>query len=104
MELTSYIANFFAGAFLCNCIPHLTAGLRGELFPTPFASPPGRGDSSAVVNVLWGTLNLVVAVGLLAWRPLLIGINLNSGLFLIAFLGLGILMATHFQKVRAEKK
>ena len=30
------IANFAAGALLCNCIPHLTAGLRGERFPSPF--------------------------------------------------------------------
>ena len=39
----NYIALFFAGAFLCNAIPHLVAGLQGQPFPSPFAKPPGRG-------------------------------------------------------------
>ena len=30
------------------------------LIPQSFASPPGKGQSSPTVNVLWGTLNLVV--------------------------------------------
>ena len=30
-------------------------------FQTPFASPPGIGKSSPVVNVLWGFLNLAAA-------------------------------------------
>ena len=49
-----YVAAFFAGAFLCNCIPHLDCGLRGAPFPTPFAKPRGIGDSSPLINVLWG--------------------------------------------------
>jgi hypothetical protein len=49
-----YIASFFAGAFLCNCIPHLACGLRGETFPTPFANPRGKGPSAPMVNFLWG--------------------------------------------------
>ena len=28
--------------------------------PSPFASPPGKGESSPTVNVLWGTFNLVI--------------------------------------------
>jgi hypothetical protein len=53
-----YIAYFFAGAFLVNAVPHFVNGVSGRPFPTPFASPPGRGLSSPTVNVLWGTLNL----------------------------------------------
>ncbi len=34
-----YIAVFFAGAFLCNSLPHLACGLSGAPFPTPFAKP-----------------------------------------------------------------
>jgi len=41
-----YIASFFAGALLCNSIPHLACGLRGETFPTPFANPRGKGPSA----------------------------------------------------------
>jgi hypothetical protein len=56
--LLSYIAHFFGGAFFVNAIPHFTNGVSGRRFPSPFASPPGRGASSATVNVLWGSLNI----------------------------------------------
>lgn len=55
-----YLAYFFGGAFLVNAIPHLTNGLSGRPFPSPFASPPGKGNSSPTVNVLWATFNLIV--------------------------------------------
>ena len=53
------VAYFFGGAFLANAIPHLVSGLTGRAFPSPL-DPPGQGESTALVNVLWGTLNLVV--------------------------------------------
>jgi hypothetical protein len=56
-----YVAYFFGGAFLVNVLPHLTNGLSGRPFPTPFSSPPGQGESSALVNVLWAALNLLIA-------------------------------------------
>ncbi len=55
-----YIAYFLGGAFLVNAVPHFTNGVSGRRFPSPFASRPGRGESSPLVNVLWGTLNLVI--------------------------------------------
>jgi hypothetical protein len=58
-----YAAYFLGGAFLANAVPHFVNGVSGRSFPTPFASPPGKGLSSPVVNVLWGTLN--VAIGYL---------------------------------------
>jgi hypothetical protein len=58
------LAYFFGGAFLANAIPHLVSGISGSPFQSPFASPPGEGLSSSIVNVLWGTFNLVVAYGL----------------------------------------
>jgi hypothetical protein len=100
MLFLSFIANFFAGAFICNCIPHLCAGLRGESFPTPFAKPPGRGKSSAVTNTLWGTLNLIAGALLLGFSPVDPGLNLRFGLFLAAFLALGVSMSKHFADVR----
>jgi hypothetical protein len=54
-----YIAYFFSGAFLVNAIPHFVNGVSGRSFPTPFASPPGKGQSSPMVNVLWGAANAV---------------------------------------------
>ena len=60
MQWYHFVAYFFGGAFLVNAIPHFTNGVSGRMFPTPFASPPGQGLSPAVVNVLWGSLNLVI--------------------------------------------
>lgn len=98
-----YIALFFAGAFLCNCVPHLVAGLQGMPFPSPFAKPPGTGDSPAVVNVLWGFFNLVVGLYLLSHHP----IAIESGSDLLALLAgalvLGVPTAIHFGKVWQSK-
>ena len=60
MQWYHFIAYFFGGAFFVNAIPHFTNGVSGRRFPTPFASPPGKGLSPPVVNVLWGSLNLVI--------------------------------------------
>ena len=66
MRWYTYIAYFFGGAFLVNTLPHFINGLSGRPFPSPFASPPGQGESSALVNVLWGALNLIIAYLLIA--------------------------------------
>src|SRR2546425_2804095 len=60
-----FAARFFAGAFLANAVPHFVSGIQGRRFPSPFASPPGRGESSSTVNVLWGTANAAVGYALL---------------------------------------
>jgi hypothetical protein len=60
MRWYHYVAYFFAGAFLANALPHLGNGVSGHAFQSPFASPPGKGLSPAMVNVAWGFLNLVV--------------------------------------------
>ncbi|MGB7282868.1 MAG: hypothetical protein WBE13_11440 [Candidatus Acidiferrum sp.] len=59
MPWYAYLAYFFGGAFLVNAVPHFVTGVCGRPFPSPFASPPGKGMSSPVVNVLWGTVNLI---------------------------------------------
>ena len=60
MQWYHTVAYFFGGAFFVNAIPHFINGVSGRMFPTPFASPPGKGLSPPVVNVLWGSLNLVI--------------------------------------------
>ncbi|HTR43919.1 MAG TPA: hypothetical protein VMH87_20090 [Pseudomonadales bacterium] len=60
MEWLYCIAYFFGGMFFTNAIPHLVSGLMGRPFQSPFAKPPGRGLSSATVNVLWGFANLLI--------------------------------------------
>jgi hypothetical protein len=58
-------ACFFGGLFLANFCPHFIAGVSGVRFFTPFATPPFRGLSSPVVNVLYALFNLSIAYALL---------------------------------------
>jgi hypothetical protein len=99
-----YALQFIAGLFLANGVPHFVQGISGHSFQSPFASPPGVGESSPVVNVLWGFLNLAVGFALLfAFAP--------KGADVIvewAFVGLGALvialyLARHFGQVRSRR-
>ena len=97
-----YVAWFFAGAFLANAIPHTVQGICGNRFQTPFASPSGVGESSAIVNVIWGLANFAIGSVLLyaffpgefpppwpLWTAALIGA-----------LAMALWLANHFGKVR----
>src|SRR5260370_16053541 len=94
-----YIASFFAGAFLCNCIPHLACGLRGETFPTPFANPRGKGPSAPIVNFLWGAFNLLVGVYLLSRHPVAVDFKAGFLTLLLGALAIRIFLSLHFRKV-----
>lgn len=99
----AYLAYFLAGLFLANGVPHFGQGITGQKFPSPFASPPGRGNSSPVVNVLWGLLNfligyvLIFGVGKFAWGFTASALVLGLGV-LVAAVGL----AWYFQRVRGK--
>jgi hypothetical protein len=99
----NYVALFFAGGFLCNCIPHLVCGLQGAPFPSPFAKPPGQGDSSPLVNFLWGFFNLLAGGILLARNPVEFGFNLDFLALVVGALVIGISSSLHFGKVQREK-
>ncbi len=94
LHLLSY---FVGGAMLMNAVPHLVSGAMGRRFPSPFARPPGKGLSSAPVNMLWGFGNLVAAyvlvgeVGRFDLRDAAQAGSLALGMLL---LGLG--LARHF--------
>ncbi len=70
MKWYHYVACFFAGLFLTNTVPHFVHGISGDSFPTPFATPPGKGLSSPMVNVLWALGNLLAGYLLLRWGKL----------------------------------
>jgi hypothetical protein len=99
-----YVAYFFGGAFFVNAVPHFVSGLMGRPFPSPFASPPGKGLSSPIVNVLWGVVNLIVAyllifrVGEFSVRETYDILAMGGGGLLI-----GIQLAQHFGSVNRER-
>lgn len=97
----NYIALFFAGAFFCNCIPHLCAGLQGMPFPTPFAKPRGIGNSSPFVNFIWGAFNFGIGLFILSRHPVLTGLNLDCLALAAGALALGTYLSRHFGKVRS---
>ncbi|MDR7006616.1 MULTISPECIES: hypothetical protein [Paraburkholderia] len=98
----SFVAIFFAGAFLCNAMPHLTAGLRGEVFPSPFSTPHGKGPSSPLVNFPWGMLNALIGLALLVHHPFAPGVNVDSAALLVGVLVMGAFTSVHFGRVRRE--
>ena len=97
-----YVAVFFAGALLCNSLPHLACGLSGTPFPTPFAQPHGVGNSSPVVNFLWGAGNFFGGLYLLAVHPVTVGPNVDFLVLLAGVLLLGWYTSVHFGRVRAK--
>jgi hypothetical protein len=100
-----YFAYFFAGAFLTNAIPHFVSGVTGRRFPSPFASPPGRGESSPTVNVLWGTLNLIVGY-LLVFRVGNFGVREARDIVMLGAGGLlmGLMLSRAFGRVYGSPK
>jgi hypothetical protein len=101
--IIALIVLFFAGAFLCNSLPHFISGLMGKPFPTPFSTPRGIGNSSPVVNVLWGFLNLVIGLLLLSRQPITVNFYPNLTGLLLGALVMGLQLASHFGKVQAGK-
>ena len=65
MVWVAYIAYFFAGVLLANGVPHFVHGISGKRFQSPFASPPGVGESSPLVNVIWGLVNFIAGYALI---------------------------------------
>ena len=95
-----YIAMFFSGLFICNSLPHLASGLRGEAFPTPFATPRGVGRSSPLVNVFWGCANLLVGGFLLARHGIPAATDPAFVAGCLGFVVMGVFSAIHFGKSR----
>ncbi len=86
-------------------MPHFVNGISGHRFQSPFASPPGVGESSPVVNVIWGMANFVAGYTLLS------GVGeFSPGLTLdVLSVGLGALLAgtglaAHFGRVRRKSR
>lgn len=103
MHWYHYVSYFFAGAFLANFVPHYVRGMSGQRFPSPFASPPGKGESSPLINVLWGFLNLVVGLLLLQPGDFHLGVNGASVALLVGALVVSVMLARAFGDVYAQQ-
>jgi hypothetical protein len=96
-----YALEFLSGLFLANGVPHFVQGVSGAPFQSPFASPPGVGESSPLSNVLWGFGNLVAGALLLHffWPSGAVGwVVVGAGALVMS-----IQLSVHFGKVRAGK-
>ena len=102
MAWYGYFSHFVAGMFLANGVPHFVHGISGNRFQSPFASPPGVGESSPLVNVVWGTANFVIGYLLLTGVGEFQG-GLTLDTLTVAFGALlaGIGLAAHFGRVRS---
>ncbi len=98
------LAHLVAGMLLANSIPHFVNGISGNPFQSPFATPPGVGESSPLINVLWGAANFAVGYLLLfgtgdfRW-----GISMDAAIVGLGALLLAIGLAIHFGHVRSRR-
>ena len=99
-----YLLEFMSGAFLANGVPHFVQGISGNPFQSPFAKPPGVGESSPLINVLWGFGNLVAGALLLrfCW-PVGDDAWTGWGVLCAGALCLAVQASIHFGKVRAGR-
>ena len=98
MIWTHYIAAFFSGMFLANALPHFVKGLCGDRFPTPFAKPPGIGLSSAMVNTLWGLLNILIGAVLFHTGRVQSGSLTPLIIFFAGVVVISVMLSNHFPK------
>ncbi len=90
MDWYVYLAHFASGVFLANAVPHYVNGISGRKFQSPFASPPGVGESSALVNVVWGLANFIIGyllltgVGHFTLRPSVDSLVVGVGMVVIS--------------------
>jgi hypothetical protein len=105
MPWYGYALQFVSGLVLANGVPHFVHGISGERFQSPFATPPGVGESSPLVNVLWGFFNLAVGFALLrsfnpeSGDPLAGWLLVGAGALLT-----GVVLAWRFGHVRSKDR
>jgi hypothetical protein len=102
MEWYQYLAAFFSGAFLSNAIPHFVKGVCGDKFPTPFSKPPGKGLSTPFVNVLWGSLNIIIGYVLRHASSIKPGNHPGMAVFFVGFVLMAIMASKNFAEKYAE--
>ena len=102
MEWYEYVAYFFAGGLLANGVPHFVNGISGKRFQSPFASPPGVGESPGVVNIIWGMTNFTAGYVLIfGVGDFVLGVNRGALMVGIGALLTSLILAAYFQRLRS---
>jgi hypothetical protein len=101
MHTPHLIACFFAGIFLANAVPHYVYGVCGDRFPTPFAKPPGKGLSSALVNVVWALFNMLLGALLFHVGRIASGAPVALGVLFTGVTAISVMSAINFAKKHA---
>jgi hypothetical protein len=105
MVMNVILGHFLFAVCFTNALPHFLSGITGRRFPTPFANPPIFGESSPVVNVLWGAVNFGVS-SLIAYKtPSFMALDST----LVATLVVGVLatalpLSWHFGRLYTKKQ
>jgi hypothetical protein len=102
MSWYHYVACFFAGLFLANAVPHYVYGVCGDRFPTPFAKPPGKGLSSATVNVVWAMFNMIIGYLLFQAGKISTGGTLSLVVFFAGIAAISISLSRNFAEKHAQ--
>ena len=105
MPWYAYIVHFVGGAVFANGVPHFVFGISGEKFQSPFASPPGKGLSPPLTNLIWGFANFVVGYVLLVlWSPADNGARpwIDIAAIALGVLAMGLMLSSHFGRVRGN--
>jgi hypothetical protein len=100
-----YLLEFLAGRFWPMECRTLCRASADNPFQSPFAKPPGVGESSPLSNVLWGFGNLVAGALLLHffWPYGRGGLVVDGSRWAQAHYRCHSVVAMHFGKVRAGK-
>jgi len=103
MAWYAYLAYFFGGAFLVNGVPHFVHGVSGKRFQSPFARPPGVGESSPLVNVIWGAVNFIIGYVLIfGVGDFTFGLTVDALMAGLGALATALGLALYFGRVRGR--
>jgi hypothetical protein len=94
-----YVFSVLAGLFAANGVPHFIKGGMGQKHQTPFGK-----NSSAVVNLCWGWINLVVAAIFLYFGHVRTHEYRAFALFAVAALIMSIFNASVWSRQRQNNK
>ena len=101
MSWYAFLAYFFAGGFIANGVPHFINGISGKKFRTPFSKPMTTGESSPVLNVIWGVVNFLIGFALVfSIGHFQFGFTLATVMLILGFVIMSVVLALILERMR----